>query len=294
MSHHYTSVNTYLTEMFGEKIYKLSLSAGLSCPNRDGTLGKGGCIFCSEGGSGDFAMSEGGIYKQIEDAKALLASKTNCRRFIAYFQAFSNTYGPIDYLRSIFTEAINHPDIAVLSIATRCDCIDDEILNLLIELNKIKPVWIEMGLQSVHPQTLELIRCAYTFEQFKKTASRLSDAGIDVIAHIILGLPGESRDMILSSVKEVCKLPIKGIKLQLLHVLKNTALADMYEANPWPMMTMDEYCQLIVDCIDIIPEDIVVHRITGDGPRKLLIAPDWSTDKKRILNTINQLLSTKL
>ena len=292
MNHQYTSVNEYLTNQFGEKVYKLSLNAGLTCPNRDGTLGTGGCIFCSEGGSGDFAMSNGSIYQQIEDARALISSKTNCRKFIAYFQAFTNTYGPIEYLRNIFTEAINHPDIVVLSIATRCDCINDKVLALLVELNKIKPVWIEMGLQSVHPQTLELIRCGYTFEQFKKATSQLSDVGIDVIAHIILGLPGENTSMMLESVEKVCALPIKGIKLSLLHVLKNTVLADMYEASPWPMMSLDEYCHLVVDCIDVIPDNIVVHRITGDGPRKLLIAPSWSTDKKRILNTINQLLKS--
>ena len=291
MKHPYTSVNEYLTNMYGEKIYKLSLNAGLSCPNRDGTLGYGGCAFCSEGGSGDFAMSEGGITRQIEDAKSLIRSKVSCNKYIAYFQAFTNTYGPIDYLKKIFTEAINHPDIVILSIATRCDCIDDDILKLLIELNKIKPVWIEMGLQSIHPSTLLEMKCGYTFEQFKKTASQLSDAGIDVIAHIILGFPSESKEMMLDSVREACKLPIRGIKLQLLHVLKNTSLADMYATNPWPMMTLDEYCQLIVDCIDIIPQNIVVHRITGDGPRKLLIEPRWSTDKKRVLNTINQLLN---
>lgn len=290
MSNHYTSVNEYLIEQFGEKVYKLSLNAGLTCPNRDGTIGTGGCIFCSEGGSGDFAMANGSIYQQIEDAKTLISSKTNCRKFIAYFQAFTNTYGPIEYLRNIFTEAINHPDIVVLSIATRCDCISNEVLELLMELNQIKPVWIEMGLQSIHPQTLELIKCGYTFDQFKKTTSQLSDVGIDVIAHIILGLPGETQSMMLNSIKEVCNLPIKGIKLSLLHVLKNTELADMYASSPWPMMSLEEYCHLVVACIDIIPDDIVVHRITGDGPRKLLIAPTWSTDKKRILNTINQLL----
>jgi len=293
MSQKYTSVNEHLKSLYGEKVYKLSLNAGLTCPNRDGSLSTGGCAFCSEGGSGDFAMSEGNISTQIEDAKKLIESKTDCRKFIAYFQAFTNTYGPVEYLRQIFTEAINHPDVVILSIATRCDCISEEVLELLVELNQIKPVWIEMGLQSVHNATLSAMNCGYTFEQFKKTASQLSDAGIDVIGHIILGLPGETREMMLTSVREACQLPIKGIKLQLLHVLKNTALADMYSKNPWPMMSLDEYCQLIVDCIAVIPSHIVVHRITGDGPRKLLIAPLWSTDKKRILNTINQLLSTK-
>ena len=294
MGQNYTSVNEYLQTCFGEKVYKLSLNAGLTCPNRDGTISTGGCAFCSEGGSGDFAMSEGSITEQLENAKALISQKTSCQKFIAYFQAFTNTYGPVEYLRKIFTEAISHPDVVVLSIATRCDCINDEILDLLVELNKIKPVWVEMGLQSIHPQTLKAMNCGYSFEQFKKTTSLLSDAGIDVIAHIILGLPGETKAMMLDSVMEACKLPISGIKLQLLHVLKNTKLAEMYEQKPWPMMTLEEYCSLIVECISIIPENVIVHRITGDGPRNLLIEPRWSTDKKRVLNTINQLLSTRL
>lgn len=294
MSLKYTSINDHLKEQFGEKVYKLSLNAGLTCPNRDGTLSTGGCAFCSADGSGDFAMSSGSITKQIEDAKLLLSGKTDCKKFIAYFQAFTNTYGELEYLRQIFTEAINYPDVVVLSIATRCDCINDDILALLVELNRIKPVWVELGLQSIHDSTLQSMNCCYTFEQFKKTASLLSDAGIDVISHIILGFPEETKDMMLASVSEVCKLPISGIKLQLLHILKDTELARRYQTNPWPMMTMEEYCQLIVDCIAIIPRNIVIHRITGDGPRSLLIAPTWSTDKKRVLNTINQLLSTRL
>lgn len=290
MPHSYTSLNEYLINTFGEKVYKLSLNAGLTCPNRDGSKGFGGCAFCSEGGSGDFATSGTDVYTQIEDAKRLIQSKTSCNKFIAYFQAFTNTYGPIEYLRKIFTEAINHPDIVALSIATRCDCISEEVLKLLVELNSIKPVWVEMGLQSAHDSTLNAMNCCYTFEQFKKTTSLLSDAGIDVIAHIILGLPGESREMMLYSVEQACLLPIKGIKLQLLHVLKNTRLAQMYESAPWPMMTMDEYCALIADCVSLIPKNIVIHRLTGDGPRKLLIAPLWSTDKKRILNTLRNKL----
>ena len=290
MPHSYTSLNEYLINTFGEKVYKLSLNAGLTCPNRDGSKGFGGCAFCSEGGSGDFATSGTDVYTQIEDAKRLIQSKTSCNKFIAYFQAFSNTYGPLEYLRKIFTEAINHPDIVALSIATRCDCISEEVLKLLVELNSIKPVWVEMGLQSAHNSTLNAMNCCYTFEQFKKTTSLLSDAGIDVIAHIILGLPGESREMMLYSVEQACLLPIKGIKLQLLHVLKNTRLAQMYESAPWPMMTMDEYCALIADCVSLIPKNIVIHRLTGDGPRKLLIAPLWSTDKKRILNTLRDKL----
>ena len=293
----YTSINDHLKNKYGEKVYKLSIDAGMSCPNRDGRLGTGGCIFCSEGGSGDFAFgkkeryscSAEDIVSQLEQAKELIAGKTDCHKFIAYFQAFTNTYAPVDYLRKVFYAAIEQPDIEILSIATRCDCISDEILELLKELNRIKPVWVEMGLQSVHPKTLEYIKCGYTYEQFADSTYRLSEAGIDVIAHLILGLPGEDHDMMIASVDRVCTLPIRGIKLQLLHVLKNTELADIYEKNPFHIMSMEEYCTLVAECVKHIPEDIIIHRLTGDGPRRLLIEPRWSTDKKRVLNMLNAL-----
>lgn len=298
MPHTYTSVNEYLQNRFGEKIYKLSLNAGMTCPNRDGSLGSGGCFFCSEGGSGDFACgpalslscSAKDIVSQIEEAKKLVKKKTKGGRYIAYFQAFTNTYAPVDYLKEVFFAAINHPDIAILSIATRCDCLDENVISLLKELNSIKPVWVEMGMQSCHDETLKAMNCCYTFEQFAKSTYLLSENGIDVIAHVILGLPGESRQMMLESVLAACRLPISGIKLQLLHILKNTRLARMYEEEPFHIMSMDEYCDLIVECIDMIPENIIVHRLTGDGPRKLLIAPMWSTDKKKVLNTLNRLI----
>ena len=298
MPHTYTSVNEYLQHRFGEKIYKLSLNAGMTCPNRDGSLGSGGCFFCSEGGSGDFACgpalslscSAKDIVSQIEEAKKLVKKKTKGGRYIAYFQAFTNTYAPVDYLKEVFFAAINHPDIAILSIATRCDCLDENVISLLKELNSIKPVWVEMGMQSCHDETLKAMNCCYTFEQFAKSTYLLSENGIDVIAHVILGLPGESRQMMLESVLAACSLPISGIKLQLLHILKNTKLARMYEEEPFHIMSMEEYCDLIVECIDMIPENIIVHRLTGDGPRKLLIAPMWSTDKKKVLNTLNKLI----
>ena len=298
MPHTYTSVNEYLQKRFGEKIYKLSLNAGMTCPNRDGFLGSGGCFFCSQGGSGDFACgpvlglscTEEDIVSQIEEAKKLVKQKTKGSRYIAYFQAFTNTYAPIDYLRKVFYAAIEHPDIAILSVAARCDCLDENVIKLLKELNTIKPVWVEMGMQSCHDSTLKAMNCCYTFEQFAKSTHLLSENDIDVIAHVILGLPGESRQMMLESVRQACSLPISGIKLQLLHVLKNTRLARMYEKDPFDIMSMEEYCDLIVECIDIIPENIIVHRLTGDGPRKLLIAPMWSTDKKKVLNTLNKLI----
>ena len=298
MVHKYTSVNEYLKNKYGGKIYKLSIDAGMTCPNRDGTLGTGGCIFCSAGGSGDFAIGKDERYscsgedvvRQLNEAKEVIASKTYCSKFIAYFQAFTNTYAPVGYLREVFFAAIEQPEVEILSIATRCDCLSDDVMDLLKELNKIKPVWIEMGLQSVHPSTLSYIESGYTYEQFAESTYRLNEAGIDVIAHLILGLPGETEEMMLESVDRVCSLSIQGIKLQLLHVLKGTGLAKIYEDNPFHIMSMEEYCSLIIKCLDRIPPDIIVHRLTGDGPRRLLIEPKWSTDKKRVLNTLKQMM----
>jgi len=289
----YTSLNKYLKQTYGEKIYKISLNAGLSCPNRDGLLGTDGCIFCSEGGSGDFAVScnEINITTQINEAIKLISNKTTASKYIAYFQAYTNTYGPIEYLRHIFYEAINHPDVTILAIGTRCDCISKEVLELLVELNKIKPVWIEMGLQSVHNETLQHLKCGYTYEQFKETTLLLSNAGIDVIGHLILGLPGESKEMMLESVSKLCALPIKGIKLQLLHILKNTVLEKEYTQNPFQILELDEYCELVRDCLAIVPKDIIVHRITGDGPKKILVAPLWSANKKMVLNTMKKYIT---
>ena len=294
-------INEYLQNLYGEKVYKLALDVGMTCPNRDGTKGVGGCIFCSEGGSGDFTFGDKELYSytaqdihhQIERAKSLLCKKSDCHKFIAYFQAFTNTYAPIEYLRELYFAAANHSDIVTVSIATRCDCISQEVIELLREVNRIKPVWVEMGLQSAHPQTLEFINCKYTYEEFTKSTGRLSAAGIDVIAHLILGLPGENHRMMEESVDKVCALPIKGLKLQLLHILKGTRLEEVYKENPFHIMSMDEYCELVVSLIRRIPEGIVIHRITGDGARRLLIEPKWSTDKKRVLNTINRLLKEK-
>lgn len=290
----YTSLNSYIKNKYNEKLYKISLDAGLTCPNRDGTLGNGGCLFCSEGGSGDFALkcNATNIKEQIENAKELISNKSNATHFIAYFQAFTNTYGPVEYLKSIFFEAINHPDVAILSIATRCDCISDEVLLLLTELNKIKPVWIEMGLQSSNNNTLKNMNCCYTYEQFCETATKLSNAGIDVICHLILGLPNETADDMLKSVRDACALPIKGIKLQLLHILKDTALAIQYEKQPFHIMELNEYCELIAKCLQIVPASIIVHRLTGDGPKNLLIAPKWSANKKNVLNTLSKYIES--
>ena len=285
----YHSLDYHLKETFGEKVYRISLNGGMTCPNRDGTIGSGGCIFCSEGGSGDFAQNPSlSISEQIEAGRLKLQSKTRCSKFIAYFQAYTNTYAPVDYLRQIFTEAIRHPDIVVLSIATRPDCVDDEILNLLKELNQIKPVWIELGLQTIHDQTAQQIRRGFSLSCYETCVQKLLERDLTVITHIILGLPGETPDMMTQTVDYVAHSGIQGIKLQLLHVLKNTALAKIYEQTPFPVFSMEDYCRFVVDCIERLPAEMVIHRITGDGPRALLIEPWWSTDKKRVLNTIQR------
>ncbi len=291
---HYYSFDYYLKTVYGEKIYRLSLNGGMTCPNRDGTLGSRGCIFCSAGGSGDFAAApRSSVSEQIEEAKGRIQAKSSCKKFIAYFQAYTNTYAPVSYLRAIFEEAISHPDIVALSIATRCDCLSDDILDLLAELNQIKPVWVELGLQSIHQSTHDFIRSGITLAQFTTAVSHLHERKIDIIVHLILGLPNETKEMMLASLDYVTKLPVSGIKLQLLHVLKGTDLADYYEAHPFPLFDLEDYCNFVVDCLERIPKTIVVHRLTGDGPRKLLLAPLWSTDKKRVLNTIQRILKER-
>lgn len=285
----YYSLDSYLKNTFGEKVYRLSLNAGMTCPNRDGKLDTRGCIFCSAGGSGDFAAAPAlTISQQIETAKARLTGKTNCQKFIAYFQAYTNTYAPVSYLRKLYTEAIMHPDIVALSIATRCDCLPAEVLDLLAELNQIKPVWVELGLQTIHEDTLRFIRSGFTLTQFDAAVTALHEKKLTVIVHLILGLPCETKEMMLESLSHVTQLPVSGVKLQLLHVLRNTDLAAVYEKKSFPIFSLEEYCDFIVDCVERIPQTMILHRLTGDGPRELLIAPLWSTDKKRVLNTIQK------
>ncbi len=294
IDNHYYTLNQYMHEQFGTKVYKLALNAAVSCPNRDGKLGTKGCIFCSEGGAGDFAPNvELSLKEQIEWAKNNLSNKLKSKKdikYIAYFQSFSNTYAPIEYLRSLFTEAVSYDEIVAISIATRPDCIDHEVIELLNDINKIKPVWVELGLQTIHEETAEYIRRGYRIEVYNDDVKMLKKYDIEVITHLIIGLPGETKEMILESVRYVCSMPINGIKLHLLHVLKGTDLADDYLAGNFSVFSLEEYAELIGECIKLIPENIVIHRITGDGPKKILIAPEWSADKKRVLNTINKYL----
>lgn len=285
----YYSLNRYLKETFGEKVYRISLNAGCTCPNRDGTKGTRGCIFCSQGGSGDFAgNAAASITDQLENGMAKLASKTNCRKYIAYFQAYTNTYAPVSYLRPLFQEAISHPDVVALSIATRPDCISDEIVELLDELARFKPVWIEFGLQTIHERTAAFIRREFSLSCYEDAVQILNDHNIPVISHIILGLPEETKEDILQTLDYIAHSPVQGVKLQLLHILEHTDLADYYREHPFSIFSMEEYCDLVVDCIERLPDSMVIHRITGDGPKSILIAPKWSGDKKRVLNTIQK------
>ena len=304
----YYSLNEYCQNTFGDKVYRLSLNGGMTCPNRDGSFGHGGCTFCSEGGSGDFATAyDISIAAQITEAKTRIQQKTDCHKFIAYFQAYTNTYAPLSHLRRIYTEALQEPEIVALSIGTRCDCLDHDVLDLLEELantefpyshtaedgtvltsKRKKHVWVELGLQTIHNKTHAHLNTHTTVELFDQAVANLQARGIPVIAHVILGLPGETKEMMLETVSHVASLPVSGIKLQLLHILKGTQLACEYENAPFPLFELEEYCDFVIDCLELLPPKMVIHRLTGDGPRKLLSAPLWSTDKKRVLNTITK------
>ena len=285
---YYYSLNEYLKSTFGEKVYKISLSGGMTCPNRDGTLSTKGCIFCSKGGSGEFSADKMlTVTEQIEQAKQRIKAKTDCKRFIAYFQPFTNTYGDIAYLRKIFYEAIQNPDVAVLSIATRPDCLGKDVLTLIDELNIIKPVWIELGLQTIHKKTADYIRRCYELEVYDEAVKNLKEIGVTVVTHIILGLPFETKEMMLESVKYAGERS-DGLKLQLLHVLKDTDLLNDYKKGLFNTLSMEEYIDILCACIEILPKNVVVHRLTGDGDKNLLVAPQWSADKKRVLNSINK------
>lgn len=284
---HYYSLNEYLIHTFGEKVYKISLNGGMTCPNRDGTLDTRGCIFCSGGGSGDFAGSASlSVTEQIEDGKRLLSKKYSGNKYIAYFQAYTNTYAPIEKLHHLFYEAINHPDIVCLSIATRPDCLDDEIIRLLTELNRIKPVWIELGLQTIHEDSAGFIRRGYPLSVYDTAVGKLKAAGILVITHMIVGLPHEDASMMYETARYIARCGNDGIKIQLLHILNHTDLGKYYLEGNYTPLTLEEYMDILFHIIELLPPDMVIHRITGDGPKKLLLAPLWSGDKKKVLNTI--------
>lgn len=284
----YYSLDAYLKKEFGEKVYKLSLDGGMTCPNRDGTCGTRGCIFCSEGGSGDFAADRRlSITEQICAQKAMIAAKRPVRKYIAYFQAYTNTYAPVDVLEKLFSEAISDPEVVVLSIATRPDCLSPEILDLLEQLNRRKTVWVELGLQTIHPSTAAYIRRGYPLSCFETALAELNRRAIQVIVHTILGLPFETEEMVLETMRYLNRCPVSGIKLQLLHVLKNTDLALEYQAGVFDVLDRETYLALVIRCLSVLRPDLVIHRLTGDGPKDLLIAPLWSQAKRSVLNELH-------
>lgn len=287
----YYSLNQYVRDMFGQKVYKIAIDGGFTCPNRDGTLDTRGCIFCSGAGSGEFAQDRTEtIAMQIAKGKERVAKKIKNGKYIAYFQAFTNTYATVSRLRELYEEAMAQEDIVALSIATRPDCLSAEVIELLAECNRTMPVWVELGLQTIHEDTAQYIRRGYALPIFDDAVRRLQMAGLSVIVHVILGLPGESREDMLATVDYVGKSGVDGIKLQLLHVIRGTDLEKEYQQGKFRVMELEEYVQLVADCIALLPENMVIHRMTGDGDKRTLVAPMWSADKKRVLNRLNQVI----
>ena len=280
---HYRSLNSFLREQFGEKVYKLALDGGFTCPTRDGTLDTRGCVFCA-GGSGEFAVPvSDDVNAAIEAAKKIVADKGG-KKFIAYYQSFTGTYAPVSRLRELYTKTLLHPEIVALSIGTRPDCLPDEVIALLAELNRKKPVWVELGLQTVHESTAQYIRRGYTLSVFEDAVRRLHEAGIMVIVHMIIGLPGETPEMMVETARYIGGSGAEGIKFQLLHVLEGTDLAIDYRNGRFHELSLEEYILVLEQCIEVIPPDMVVHRLTGDGAKRYLIAPSWSADKKHVLS----------
>lgn len=282
-----TLLNEHLRRTFGCKVYKIALDGGFTCPNRDGRIGTEGCIFCSKGGSGEFAAEASlSVAEQIEQGKRLVSAKEKDGKYIAYFQAYTGTYAPVDRLKSLYIEAIKHPDVVALSIATRPDCLPEEVLHLLSELNHIKPVWVELGLQTIHERTASYIRRGYDLNVYYNAVTRLRENGIEVITHMIIGLPGESIEDMLDTVRYICASGATGIKLQLLHILKGTDLEKEYNAGRVKVLSEDAYIDILKQCVKLIPKNVVIHRLTGDGDKRILVAPLWSGNKKHVWNRI--------
>ncbi len=282
-------LSDHLRERFGCKVYKIALNGGFTCPNRDGTLDTRGCIFCSEGGSGEFAEDPLlSVEEQIERGKSRVSKKIRDGKYIAYFQSYTGTYAPLKKLRSLFIPAIQHPDVVALSIATRPDCLPPETVEFLSELNRIKPVWIELGLQTIHEKTAAYIRRGYGLSVYDDAIKMLHSRGIEVITHVIIGLPGETTEDMISTVKYVCKAGTDGIKLQLLHILKGTDLEKEFLSGKVRVLSEDEYITILKQCVSEIPDTVVIHRLTGDGDKRILVAPLWSADKKHVWNRIQR------
>ena len=313
LSKPYYSLDAYMKHTYGEKYYKLALDGGFTCPNRDGTLGRGGCIFCSAGGSGDFARrtDAASVREQLLIGRQLLSCKNTGSRFIAYFQAYTGTYAPVSYLRDIYTAALSLPEIAGISIATRPDCLGKDVLALLTELKAGYPkklIWLELGLQTIHEETAAFFGRGYALPVFEEAMASLAQAAIPVIVHVILGLPNETPEMMYETVRYLNHIPNPqspssntvlrpfGIKLQLLHILQNTALGDMYLENRLPgfsVLSLEEYTDILIHCLELLSPDIVIHRLTGDGPKNLLLAPLWSLNKRNVLNTLHKTMKQR-
>ena len=287
----YTTLNEHYRRKFGCKVYKLSIDAGFTCPNRDGRIGTGGCIFCSAYGGGEFAAAGCDVARQLEQAKKKVEAKNRGGKYIAYFQSFTNTYAPVSHLRKLYLEAIAPEEIVGLAIGTRPDCLGDDVVELLAEINRIKPVSVELGLQTIHSSSVEYIRRGYVNQVYFDGVARLKKAGLEVVTHIILGLPGETAPMAAETTAAAVAAGTDGVKFHLLHVLRGTDLAKEYDAGKFRCLTMEEYGAWLKACLAEVPENVVVHRITGDGAKRDLIAPLWSTDKKRVLNYLNRILS---
>ena len=287
----YYSLDAYLKNQYGHKCYKIAINAGMTCPNRDGTLDTRGCIFCSAGGSGDFAATGKTIGIQLERGKALFGDKNIGQHYIAYFQAYTNTYGPVEYLQSIYREALSHEDVCGISIATRPDCLGEEVLNLLQELQAQFPqkfIWLELGLQTIHAQTADYIRRGYPLSCFEKAVKGLTARNIPIIVHVILGLPGETPEMIYETIRYLNTFMPFGIKLQLLHILEGTDLATEYKNGTIRTYEKDEYLDVLIKSLELLSPDIVIHRLTGDGPKDLLLAPRFSLNKRDVLNSLHR------
>jgi hypothetical protein len=287
----YHSLDYELKKMYGEKVYKIALDVGMTCPNRDGTCGTRGCIFCSAGGSGDFAVSGASIKEQLEYGKSLFNNKCIGSKFIAYFQAYTNTYAPVEVLEKLFSEALSDPSVVGISIATRPDCLGDDAIRLLSKLKSKYPskfIWVELGLQTIHEETALYIRRGYSLDVYADAAMRLKEASIPMITHVIIGLPSETKEMILETCRYVSSVSSDGIKLQLLHVLKNTDLACDYTKGKFKVLDLSEYIDIVISCLEILPPEMVIHRVTGDGPKDLLLAPLWSLNKRNVLNTLHK------
>ena len=287
----YKSFHDYCREVFGSKVYKLAIDGGFTCPNRDGTVGVGGCVFCSAYGGGEFAEADcGSVALQLERAKARVASKNKSGKYMAYFQSFTGTYAPVARLRQLYLEAIAPEDIVGISIGTRPDCLSREVVELLGEVNRVKPVMVELGLQTIHPDSVRYIRRGYENDVYTDAVKRLKAENIHVVTHIILGLPGETAQMAAQTTRFAVAAGTDGVKFHLLHVLKNTDLEQDYLAGEFQCLSLEEYAHWLKACLKELPEQVVVHRITGDGAKRDLVAPLWSADKKRVLNYLNQTL----